>query len=314
MTTHLLLNEKPLMVLPSLAKLLGINASIAVQHIHWIIEIKHENQDDRTDYDGFTWCKYSLNQWQSKMVWMSIDGIQKMLTKLEADGAIISCKPDAKSRNQTKWYRVDIDGLNRLSTKSISDSVQNPILDSVQNPILDSVQNEISDSVQNDLYQKDIKDLNKDKILFFDQNLSDQNKSEDIPNPPVAPRPPSPIFEDPMGDRFRDAGNKPKQVKAWQENDLFVRFIHKDLAQKSEYYKNQPYESAKHYIGKSRLSSPDMVLRFEELSDHYQNFLKSQTLRSQQQPAPIAVQEPEIIAPIPSMAREYAAKLARKAS
>jgi hypothetical protein len=134
------------------------------------------------------------------------------------------------------------------------------------------------------------------------------------PNPPIAPRPPSPIFDDPMGDRFRDAGNKPKQVKSWQENDLFVRFIHKDLAQKSEYYKNQPYESAKHYIGKSRLSSPDMVLRFEELSDHYQNFLKFQSQRSQQQPAPIAVQEPEIIAPMPSAAREYAAKLARKAS
>ena len=41
---------------------------------------------------------------------------------------------------------------------------------------------------------------------------------------------------------------------------------------------------------------------------------QSQALRSQQQPTPIAVQEPEIISPIPSMAREYAAKLARKAS
>jgi hypothetical protein len=41
---------------------------------------------------------------------------------------------------------------------------------------------------------------------------------------------------------------------------------------------------------------------------------QSQQQRSQQQPAPIAVQEPEIIAPMPSMAREYAAKLARKAS
>jgi hypothetical protein len=41
---------------------------------------------------------------------------------------------------------------------------------------------------------------------------------------------------------------------------------------------------------------------------------QSQHQRSQQQPAPIAVQEPEIIAPIPSSAREYAAKLARKAS
>lgn len=41
---------------------------------------------------------------------------------------------------------------------------------------------------------------------------------------------------------------------------------------------------------------------------------QSQAQRSQQQPAPISVQEPEIIAPMPSSAREYAAKLARKAS
>jgi hypothetical protein len=41
---------------------------------------------------------------------------------------------------------------------------------------------------------------------------------------------------------------------------------------------------------------------------------QAQTQRSQQQPAPIAVQEPEIIGSMPSMAREYAAKLARKAS
>ena len=117
MSTHLLLNEKPLMVLPSLAKLLGINASIAVQQIHWIIEIKHENQDDRTDYDGYTWCKYTLKQWQAKLAWMTVDGIHKMLAKLEADKVIVSCKPDAKSKNQTKWYRVNYDGLNRLSTK-----------------------------------------------------------------------------------------------------------------------------------------------------------------------------------------------------
>jgi hypothetical protein len=295
MTTHLLLNEKPLMVLPSLAKLLGINASIAVQHIHWIIEIKHENQDDRTDYDGFTWCKYSLNQWQSKMVWMSIDGIQKMLTKLEADGAIISCKPDAKSRNQTKWYRVNIDGLNRLSTKSISDSVQNPILDSVQN--------ERSNSVQNDLYQKDIKDLNKDKILFFDQNLSDQNKTEDIPIPPLAPPPPSPIFVDPMGDRFRDAGKRIKQVDAWLKDGEFLKFMHK-LIKRTEYYKTSTnITDAKDYIRKAKIQGQDKAVFYESLCDHYQDFLDSQHQRSQQQPAPIAVQELTATAP-PAHIRE----------
>ena len=289
MSTHLLLNEKPLMVLPSLAKLIGINASIAVQQIHWIIEIKHENQDDRTDYDGYTWCKYTLKQWQAKLAWMTVDGIHKMLAKLEADKVIVSCKPDAKSKNQTKWYRVNYDGLNRLSTKSISDSVQNVISDSVQNVI--------SDSVQNDLYQKDIKDLNKNKILSFDQDLSDKNKSEDIPNPPTAPRPPSPIFVDPMGDRFRDAGKRTKQVDEWLKNGDFLKFIHL-LIKRTDFYKaSTNITDAKDYIRKAKMQGQDKVVFYESLCDHYQDFLDSQEKRSQQQPAPIAV--PELIATAP---------------
>lgn len=298
MTTHLLLNEKPLMVLPSLAKLLGINASIAVQHIHWIIEIKHENQDDRTDYDGFTWCKYSLTQWQAKMCWMSIDGIQKMLTKLEADGAIISCKPDAKSRNQTKWYRVDLDGLNRLSTKSISDSVQTPISDSVQNESLYSV--------QNDLYQKDLNDLNKNKVLPFSQNLSEQNKSEDIPTPPIAPRPPAPVFDDPMGDRFRDAGNRTKQVDEWLKNGEFLKFMHK-LIKRTEYYKTSTnITDAKNYIRKAKIQSQDKAVFYESLCDHYQDFLDQQQ-RSQQQTVPqLAQPEDNAVYTVPSFVKDFA--------
>jgi hypothetical protein len=114
MSTHLLLNEKPLMVLPSLAKLIGINGSIAVQQIHWFVEIKEEHSDDRTLYQGFLWCKYSLKQWQDKLQWMTVDGISRMFARLETQNIIVSCQPDSNRRDQTKWYRVNYEGLSKF--------------------------------------------------------------------------------------------------------------------------------------------------------------------------------------------------------
>ena len=53
MSTYLLLDERPLQVLPTLAAIFGINEAIAIQQIHWVITIKHEHQDDKTFYKDF---------------------------------------------------------------------------------------------------------------------------------------------------------------------------------------------------------------------------------------------------------------------
>ena len=211
--------------------------------------------------------------------------------------------------NHSVWIPIP----NKVQVKPIPNKVQ-PYTELGTPPIPDQGQPPIPDQVYKGIPSEGIPKKEKENINFpLDQkqeNLSDGDKPKYLKTPPVAPPAPRNYAQE-MGDCFRDAGNKPKQVKAWQENDLFVRFIHKDLAQKSEYYKNQPYESAKHYIGKSRLTSPDMVLRFEELSDHYQNFLKSQQ-RSQQQPAPIATQEDPTTYTVPSFVKDFAKS--RKAS
>ena len=297
MSTHLLLNEKPLMVLPSLAKLLGINAAIAVQQIHWIIEIKHENHDDRTDHKGFTWCKYTLNQWQSKLCWMTTDGIHKMLTKLERDDVIISCKPEAKSKNQTKWYRVNYDGLIRLSTKSISYSVQNESLY----------------SVQNDLYKKDSKDLKKKDFLDIYNSESEKTSPEqknpafedpqiqETPPPTPAPLPPENIgYSDPMGDRFRDAGKRIRQVESWLKDDEFLKYL-QPIMKRSDYYKDSTsMGDVRDYVRKAKINTPEKLVFYESLSDRYQDFLEFQ----QRSPQPMAeLPELAVIAPPPDHLR-----------
>lgn len=242
--------------------------------------------------------------------------IKSALKELEANGYISKTrvKDDRGRFLKCVWDiyespQVDFQPTVKVAKRKASK--QSPQVDfpQVDKPQVDKPQVENRGLISNDQPSTDLTstDQQKKESDFFESLPIEQNKSEDIPTPPIAPRPPAPVFGDPMGDRFRDAGNKPKQIKEWQENDLFLRFIHKDLAQKSEYYKNQPYESAKHYIGKSRLSSPDMVLRFEELSDHYQNFLKSQAQRSQQQLTPqLAPPEDNAVYTVPSFVKDFA--------
>ena len=112
MSTHLLLNERPLQVLPTLAAIFGINEAIAIQQIHWVITIKHEHQDNKTFYQGFMWCKYTLPQWREKMPWLCESTIYRFFKKLENEGIIKTCQPYASSRDQTKWYRIDYEVFN----------------------------------------------------------------------------------------------------------------------------------------------------------------------------------------------------------
>ena len=118
MINNLLLDDKPIYTTRSLAIAVGINESQALWQLHSVIKVKEEHQDDRTLYEGVLWCKYTLSQWQEKLPWMSEVGIRKMLKRLETVGVLLSCQPNARDRDQTKWYRIDYDRLNILALES----------------------------------------------------------------------------------------------------------------------------------------------------------------------------------------------------
>ena len=121
---NLLLDGKPIYTNISLAIAVGINESQALWQLHSVIKVKEEYQDDRTLYEGVLWCKYTLSQWQEKLPWMSEVGIRKMLKRLETVGVLLSCQPNAKTRDQTKWYRIDYDRLNNLAIEADQERVK----------------------------------------------------------------------------------------------------------------------------------------------------------------------------------------------
>ena len=257
MSTHLLLNEKPLMVLPSLAKLIGINGSIAVQQIHWFVEIKEEHSDNRTLYNGFLWCKYSLKQWQDKLQWMSVDGISRMFTRLESQNIIISCQPDSNRRDQTKWYRVNYEGLESFErpSKSLAKGTIEQFRDRPQVEMRDRPQVEMRDRPQVEMRDRpqvemiNIKEINKEtnkeinketqsrdlfdseSVLISDSDLpANQVLIDCMADQRETPIPPTPFSPSPESFGLAIAENtKPQKAKKQQcDLNLFLQVWNQD--------------------------------------------------------------------------------------
>jgi DnaD/phage-associated family protein len=99
--SKLLINEPPLMVLPTLAKKIGLNQAVILQQIHyWLSASKHER-------DGYKWLYNSYNQWAEQFPWLSPRAVQKHILALEKMGYLISDNFNIRKVDQTKWYRID---------------------------------------------------------------------------------------------------------------------------------------------------------------------------------------------------------------
>lgn len=96
-----LLDEYPLVVLPSLACDLGLNEAIILQQIHyWLQKVRPMD-------DGLCWVYNTIPQWQKQFPFWSERTIFSTLKNLREVGVLIA---DYKSNNQldrTLYYRID---------------------------------------------------------------------------------------------------------------------------------------------------------------------------------------------------------------
>ena len=115
-----LINEPPLLVLPSLAAKVGINHAILLQQMHyWLRGSKHE-------HDGHTWVYNSYAEWQKQMPWLTVRGVRKVIGDLERDGYIVSGVFNRLAFDKTKWYRIDYEtvcGIEQTMCHEVSDDL-----------------------------------------------------------------------------------------------------------------------------------------------------------------------------------------------
>ncbi|KZR58336.1 DnaD domain-containing protein [Pseudobacillus badius] len=110
--SRLLLDDKPLIVLPSLAVKVGLNESIVLQQLHyWLLESKNIKDD-------YKWVYNTYEDWRIQFPFWSVSTIRRIITKLEKQELIIVGNYNKLKIDNTKWYRLNYDYLEYMSRPS----------------------------------------------------------------------------------------------------------------------------------------------------------------------------------------------------
>lgn len=115
---RLLINEPPLQVLPSLAKLIGLNEAIFLQQLHyWLIKSQHE-------YDGRKWVYNTFEEWQKQLPFWSIITIKRIVQSLRKAGLVSTTAQYNKMQvDRTLWYTIDYAAVDSLAERTVDTSI-----------------------------------------------------------------------------------------------------------------------------------------------------------------------------------------------
>ncbi len=99
---QLLVDERPLILLPSLVKAVGFETATVLQQVHYYLQ----NPKSGEVVKGEKWIFNTYTQWrENDFPFWSERTIQKWFLKAEKKGLLRSCQPGANDR--TKYYRID---------------------------------------------------------------------------------------------------------------------------------------------------------------------------------------------------------------
>lgn len=102
-----LLNERPLIVLPSLAAMLNsLDEAVILQQIHYWIEKKQNYREGRY------WVYNSMENWMQQFPWIkSRTTLTRYFNNLEKKGLLITGNYNKAGFDKTKWYTIDYSTL-----------------------------------------------------------------------------------------------------------------------------------------------------------------------------------------------------------
>jgi hypothetical protein len=97
----LIIDEHPLIVIPSLAMKLGTNEALVLQQIHYWLETSSHLIEDRK------WIYNTYEDWQKQLPFLSVMTIKRTIWSLEQRGLLISANYNKMKMDKTKWYTID---------------------------------------------------------------------------------------------------------------------------------------------------------------------------------------------------------------
>jgi len=111
MSSRLLIDEYPVMVLPSLAKRFGVSQAIVLQQVHFWLT----NQKIGKEVDGRRWFYNSATEWQTNFPWWTARYCAKILAELREMGILLA-RGDLNEWkiDNTLWWSIDYDRLQEV--------------------------------------------------------------------------------------------------------------------------------------------------------------------------------------------------------
>lgn len=111
--SKLLINEQPMQVLPTLAKVIGLNEAIFVQQLHYLLNFS------RHQVEGKSWVYNTLGDWQAIFPFWSLKTVQRIVKNVEEQGIVLSTDKFNKMKmDKTKWYSIDYQKLEEIAGQS----------------------------------------------------------------------------------------------------------------------------------------------------------------------------------------------------
>ncbi len=119
--SSLLIGGYPLMVLPRLAVLIGLNEAIVLQQVHYWIR---QNIDMCHQHDGRFWCYNSYEKWQKEnFPFWSINTVKRTFKRLVDQGLLITGNFNRLKIDRTLWFTIDYQRMEELEVPIVSNWV-----------------------------------------------------------------------------------------------------------------------------------------------------------------------------------------------
>lgn len=109
--SKLLIDEQPLLFLPSLAKALkNSDKALMLQQINYWLN----NPQSGKVSNGRKWIRNTVAEWHQQFPWIAEKTVQRYLKELEEKGILLTCNLNKLKFDRTKWYTIDFNELDKL--------------------------------------------------------------------------------------------------------------------------------------------------------------------------------------------------------
>ncbi len=108
--SNLLLDDNPLVIIPRLAVLIGLDEALVLQQVrYWLADDRHPRF-----HEGRRWVRFTQQEW-ARQIPRSLRTLGTVFRKLESEGLLIATtRLNTIPGDQTKWYTIDFECLRAL--------------------------------------------------------------------------------------------------------------------------------------------------------------------------------------------------------